>query len=269
MSQRGTSMKRAQHALLPILLIALIAFVFRSIGMVDPAANAQPGISAESIDESSETIDADRTILWVGNSHVQSHDLPDLVANLIRFRKPDEKVAHRAITIAFLEGEEKRIKKRLDSKDWDHVILQAQKISASGRVRYSTSDGVSLAKHALSKGSRTYFYSEWGLRGDANNAAHTALVYREMAQESGAELISVGEVWNRVLQQAPGLELYAPDGNHQSRLGASLTALVITCALLEAPASEFLEYSDSVASREQWGLFCRAIDHATSPNISN
>lgn len=259
MSQ-ASSFRSVKKTLLLVLLIALVGFFFRWKGINNSAAQAQPASPVGHVHGLSDFVEADRAILWVGNSHTQSHDLPDLVASLIRYLKPDEKIVHRVIAVAFLEGEENRIKKRISAQSWDHVILQAQKISASGRVRYSTSDGVAVAKHALSKGSQVYFYSEWGLRGDPDNAAHTALIYREMAQESGAHLIGVGDAWDRVLESAPGLELYSPDGNHQSRLGASLTALTIACGLLEVPAAEFMDYPDHVASREQWKLFCQAID---------
>lgn len=207
--------------------------------------------------------DADLRVLFIGNSHTQWHDLPGLVTDLIEFRRPNTKTATESISVEFLDQVDTTpdIQERLKEVRWDYVVLQAQKISASGRFEHSTTAGVELAKRAIESGAKVYFFAEWGIQGDTNNATHTDGVYRKMASESEAGLIPVTKVWTRAIKQSPNLSLYSEDGNHQSRLGASLTALTIAAYLLDESPEQFVEFRDLVASPEQWAVFCEAVMH--------
>ncbi|MBL8892631.1 MAG: SGNH/GDSL hydrolase family protein [Planctomycetaceae bacterium] len=211
--------------------------------------------------------DADLRVLFVGNSHTQWHELPGLVADLIEFRRPNTQTATESIGVAFLDQVETmpHVHDRLNEVRWDHVVLQAQKISASGRFEHSTTEGIELAKLAIESGAKVHFFAEWGIQGDANNANHTDGIYRKMAEESQAKLIPVTLVWSRALVRSPGLSLYHKDGNHQSRLGASLTALAIATHILDESPELFSEYKDPVATESQWAVFCEAVLHTRKP----
>ncbi len=223
--------------------------------------NRSTGNSPERFHSNSPTLDdADLRILFVGNSHTRGHDLDGLVADLIRFRRPNSKTATESIMVGFLEQAETTpaTVKRLTKVKWDKVVLQAQKISASARTEYSTAEGIAFARRAIKSGAKVHFFAEWGIHGDAKNADHTDGVYRKMATEAEAALIPVTRVWTRVLAESPDLALYSEDGNHQSRLGASLTALTIAAFLLEESPEVFADFPDPVATPAQWSAFVKA-----------
>ncbi|MEQ1906985.1 MAG: hypothetical protein ABL888_22565 [Pirellulaceae bacterium] len=206
--------------------------------------------------------EADIRLLFIGNSHTIFHDLHHLVGDLIRFRTPDKKIYTHSIGDRDLEFAQHNpaVASEINTRPWDAVILQGQPISQSGKYLYSKKGSLSLAKMAHAKGLRVMFYSEWGLRDDAKNTEHTAKIYNELATETSSELIPVGRVWARALQKSPELNLYEEDGNHQNRLGASLTALVIAATFLKNPSHDFHEYRDPVASPAEWKLFCDAAE---------
>jgi hypothetical protein len=173
--------------------------------------------------------DADDSILFVGNSHTAMHDLPSLVARMIAFRHPEKKVYTHFLWVSFLEDTAgaSKCKQEIETRPWKHVVLQAQKISASGRFDYSKQEGIDIATLAKAQGASVCFFSEWGLRGVADSGPRHEKIYTEMARAAGANVAPVGRAWDLVLADRPGLELHAPDGNHQSPIGAFLTGCVL------------------------------------------
>jgi hypothetical protein len=183
---------------------------------------------------------ADFSVLYVGNSHTSSHDLPNLVAQMIRFRHPEKTVYSHVVNVAFLEdlANDSAGREEVDTRPWKFVVLQAQKISASGRFDYSRKEGIDFAKRARARGAAVFFFSEWGLQGVAGDGPRNEAIYREMARAAGADVAPVGRAWDLALARRPDLPLHAPDGNHQSPLGAFLTACVLAGRLTgESPAA--------------------------------
>jgi hypothetical protein len=105
--------------------------------------------------------------------------------------------------------------------------LQAQKISVSGKFDYRRDDGIAFARRAKERGAKVFFFSEWGLRGDPTNGPRHEKIYREMAEQAGVDVAAVGRAWDLALAERPDLALHDFDGNHQSHLGAFLTACVL------------------------------------------
>lgn len=196
-------------------------------------------------------------VLFIGNSHTSFHNLPQLVSDLINFQSESGRTAAGLFTTVSLDGlmSHPQFLKEVASGNWETVVLQGQRISSSGKYNYPTEEGVRLAKYALEKKCRVYFFSEWGLQDTPNHSEFTETIYRSMANESGAELIAVGKVWESVLAADPQIKLYGDDKNHQSRLGASLTALVIASQLIGQSPESFREFRDPVATEAQWQLF--------------
>src|SRR5262245_6673566 len=183
---------------------------------------------------------ADVSILFVGNSHTVMHNLPTLVCEMIRFRHPEKSTYVHVITVAFLEdaARDPACRDEIDSRAWKHVILQAQKISVSGKHDYPRQDGIDLARLAKSRGAGVVFYPEWGLRGRPGDGERQEKVYREMAAAAEVRLAPVASAWDLALAERPGLALHDADGNHQSALGAFLTAAVLFGRLTgESPAT--------------------------------
>ncbi len=182
---------------------------------------------------------ADISILFVGNSHTMNHNIPALVAEMVRFRHPEKKVVTHAVGTSFLEEAVKNqlLLDEIDTRPWKFVVLQAQKISMSGRFRYSQTEGIDLAKRAKAKGATVYYFSEWGRKDVPNDAEGNEKIYREMATAAGVEVACVGRAWDLALAERPELPLHDFDGNHQSADGAFLTACVLVGRLLkESPA---------------------------------
>jgi hypothetical protein len=183
---------------------------------------------------------ADISILFVGNSHTTLHDLPNLVCKMIQFRHSDKNVYAHVVPVVFLEDAARHpaCREEIASRPWKFVVLQAQKISMSGRVEYSRAEGIELAKLARARGAAVFFYSEWGRKDIAGEGERHEKIYESMAQAADAKVARVGRAWDRALAARPDLPLHDADGNHQSALGAFLTACVLYERLTrESPAA--------------------------------
>jgi hypothetical protein len=183
---------------------------------------------------------ADVSILFVGNSHTSAHDLPNLVCEMIKFRHPEKTTYAHVVSVAFLEdaASNPACREEIESRQWKFVVLQAQKISASGKHDYSRAEGIELAKLAKARGANGFFYCEWGLKGDPHNGPRHEKVYRAMAAEAGVNVATVNRAWDAALVARPDLPLYEADGNHQSVTGAFLTAAYLCGKLTgESPAA--------------------------------
>ncbi len=182
---------------------------------------------------------ADVSILFVGNSHTSSHNLPNLVCEMIRFRHPEKTTYSHVLGVGFLEDVARgpHYREEIETREWKFVVLQAQKISASGKHEYSRKEGIDFAKAAKARGANVYFYCEWGLKGVPDNGPQQEKVYREMATEAGVNVAPVNRAWDIALAAWPELPLYEGDGNHQSATGAFLTAAFLFGKLTgESPA---------------------------------
>ncbi len=200
-------------------------------GAAEPAGNHSDPAKVKS---------ADVSALFIGNSHTLFHDIPDLVARMIRFRHPGKKVYTYTIGVSFLEevARDPRAREEIDSRPWKFVILQAQKISMSGRYDYSKKEGIDFAQAAKARGATVFFYSEWGLKGVKGDGVRQEKIYQGMADAAGVRVARVGYAWDLALAKKPDLVLHASDGNHQSALGAFLTAALFYGLLTgESPAT--------------------------------
>jgi hypothetical protein len=129
-----------------------------AVGRADPpAADAADGKS-----DPEKVRAADVSILFVGNSHTSSHNLPNLVCEMVRFRHPEKTTYAHVVGVAFLEavGRDPRCREEIESRPWKFVVLQAQKISVSGRHEYSRAEGIDIAKLAKARGAAVFFFSE-------------------------------------------------------------------------------------------------------------
>lgn len=187
---------------------------------------------------------ADMSILFVGNSHTTFHDVPHLVADLVRTRRPGKKVITHVIPTSHLDvaAKDPGCREEIETRPWTFVVLQAQRISVSGKFDYSRAEGIDLARLARARGASVLFYSEWGLKDVAGDAASNEKIYTEMANEAGAQVAPVGRAWDLALADRPELPLHAADGNHQSALGAFLTACVLAGKLIDEDPAPFATY---------------------------
>jgi hypothetical protein len=195
---------------------------------------------------------ADYSVLFVGNSHTTFHGLPDLVGEMIRFRHPDKTVYTHTQVVVFLEdaANQPGVREEIETRPWKAVVLQAQKISVSGKVDYPRDAGIALATRARERGAAVLFYSEWGLQGKEGDGERNEEIYRAMADEAGVGVAAVGRAWDLALAGRPDLPLYSPDGNHQSALGAFLTACVLVGRITGDSPAALAEFPYPHASAE-------------------
>jgi hypothetical protein len=172
---------------------------------------------------------ADVSVLFVGNSHTSMHDLPELVGKMIRFRHPEKTVYSHLVGVGFLEdvAHDPRCKEEIESRPWKYLVIQAQKESKSGRFQYSQAEGIEVAKLGKARGAKVIFFAEWGVKDVAGHGPRIEKVYKEMATTAGVLVAPVGRAWDLALSARPELQLHAADGNHQTVLGAFLTACVL------------------------------------------
>ncbi len=205
----------------------------------DPEADVAPPLVIDRRSDAAQVRAADVSILFVGNSHTSGHNLPKLVSDMIRFRHPEKTTYSHVVSVAFLEDAARTpaCREEIESRPWKFVVLQAQKISVSGKHEYSRAEGIELAKLAKGRGATVHFFCEWGLQGVPDNGPRQEKVYHEMATEAGARVAAVNRAWDAALAARPELPLFEFDGNHQSATGAFLTAAYLYGALSgESPA---------------------------------
>lgn len=199
------------------------------VGCADPVSRPTVAVTAAPTSDLARVTAADVSILFVGNSHTAGHHLPKLVTDMIRHRRPAMAVYHHFIPVIFLEDVAKRpvFRAEIDTRPWKVVVLQAQQISTSGEQEFSRQEGIDFARAAREWGATVYFYPEWGQKGVEGDGDRQAGIYAEMARAAGVGTAPVPRAWDLALAERPGLDLYDGDGNHQSPLGAFLTAAVL------------------------------------------
>jgi hypothetical protein len=207
---------------------------------------------------------ADIGILFVGNSHTSMHDLPGIVCDMIRFANPGKSVASQQLPVSFLEDLERDStwRKEIESGAWKYVILQAQKISMSGRANYPRQQGIDIARFAKERGLTVIFYPEWGLKGVAGDGPRQERVYREMASAAGVGVAPVAVAWDLALAEHPDLPLHSADGNHQSPVGAFLTAAVLCGAITHVDPKKLAAFSYAPADEQTRAFLASAAARA-------
>jgi hypothetical protein len=184
---------------------------------------------------------ADINLLFLGNSHTHFHDLPGMVAELVRAARPGKSVhAEAAPGYLFLDERlhDPATLRLLNSRRWSAVVLQAQRYSSSGLFSYSTSEAEALARMSRNLGATPMMFPEWPRQG----IAETARIYdlhAGIARTGPACLAPVGQAWEVALTNAPNLVLHDADGNHSAPSGALLAAMVLAASITGADPGSF------------------------------
>ncbi len=171
-------------------------------------------------------------ILFVGNSHTSTHDLPGLVASNLQTSGRFGKVSTETISVTNLKQLEGNtiVDEKIKSGGWSYVVLQGQEISMSHKYTYSTETAVHLAKIAKASGAKVLLFAEWPRKG-IDETEYIYNIYAGIAKNSGATVVRVGHVFDEVLKKNPKINLWSPDGNHSSPSGAYLAACTFYFAI--------------------------------------
>ena len=210
-----------------------LAFAIALLGALVACGGSGGGGGSSGTTDPPPAAAADVTLLFMGNSHTSNHNLPGMVAAMVRAARTGRTVsATEAPGWMFLE--ERSVDPAsldlLDRRRWSFVVLQAQKYSTSGQFFYPIDGAVTLAQRARASGAVPVMFPEWPLRG----VPETQRIYDlhvSIARIAPACVAPIGQAWDLALARHPAMVLYDADGNHSAPAGAFLAALVIATTI--------------------------------------
>jgi hypothetical protein len=181
-------------------------------------------------------------VLFVGNSLTSENSMPALVRRLAEAdhgARPIFAVQYVAPGWTLSEAARDRTLDGLLTRRWDFVVLQEQSQVPTlprAQLREFFPAARSLHRRIRAAGSRTVLFMTWGWEhGDSANydddsyaamQSRLADSYRAAGAQLPAHVAPVGLAWAEALRRDPGLDLWARDGFHPSRLGSYLAACV-------------------------------------------
>jgi len=189
-------------------------------------------------------------VLFVGNSLTFVNDLPALTAGLAKARNSKmeyEMYAPGGYTLAQHSADAALLGK-INEGNWNYVVLQEQsQIPAFPWAEtqvFPFARKLSQTIRDANPGVKVAFYMTMARKnGDAQNGKYFPEVgtyagmqkklneaYTRMALENQGVLVPVGEVWEKVREQDPALDLYG-DEVHPNQAGTYLAACVFYAVL--------------------------------------
>jgi len=187
-----------------------------------------------------------KKVLFLGNSYTAFNNLPSMVSSMATSTgntlvydsntPGGYRFLNHVINATTLN--------KINSNDWDYVVLQAQSQETSLNQTemetdvYPHATTLCNAIRANNECSEPMFYMTWGREnGDAGNCAAYPWVctyegmddairttYTFMANENEAEVSPVGAVWRYLRENHPEIDLYTGDGSHPSLTGSYVAA---------------------------------------------
>jgi hypothetical protein len=179
-------------------------------------------------------------LLFMGNSHTALHDLPGMVAAMVRIARPGKTVeAVQAPGWMFLDerATDAASLELLREGNWAYLVLQAQKYSSSGLFDYPADGAEALVRMARSVHALPILFPEWPRRG----IAETQRIYDlhvSIARREPACVAPVGQAWDLALARDPTLVLHDADGNHSAPAGAFVAALILAATMTGMPPDQ-------------------------------
>jgi hypothetical protein len=193
-----------------------------------------------------------RSMLFIGNSRMYYNDMPAMVRKMADSAHAKERftIVMRALPAGTLQlswnDPETR---RLLEQQWHDVVVQAESnAQSSERGTAEFFDyGERLIREAKSRGGPPAVIVNWVYGEDLFKGRQPAMRswyygriqgdYARLSSMTGARLVNVAQVWERVHAAAPELPLYL-DGNHPTLQGSYLSALTLYADLSGTNGSE-------------------------------
>ena len=197
------------------------------------------------------TENPDCTVLFVGNSHLYTYNVPNMVGSMSRTTPdtsddcPVEMMAEPSYTLAdhWQRGE---VQKMIMNSKYGSVVLQEQSwvVLTNYNGNISRDMMKKMTRAIRNNNMRPILMETWPHQDDApimlrpadsefdppKNTLDMAIrihdFYNKFGKEIGVDVSHVGDYWNYAHFHSPGLELYS-DEYHASMLGAYLAALVL------------------------------------------
>jgi hypothetical protein len=193
-----------------------------------------------------------KRVLFIGNSHTFYHDMPRMVGEIADSAQSPVRFATQQHAIGgarFRDHWNNQDVQLLLKQPWDYVIFQG----GSNETTYAQSVGDfhafgrKLIKAAKATGAHVALYVTWPYRDDYEDMRRYPVLketmaidiqknYRQLAADTGATLVNIGERWQMLRRYEPGMPLYE-DGNHATVQGSYLVALMFYGHLSQASLS--------------------------------
>jgi hypothetical protein len=228
------------------------------------------------------------SVLFLGNSYTSVNNLPLLVQNIAKANGDtlDFDVNAPGGQTFKQHTENATSLSKINSKQWDFVILQAQSQEPSFPPQQVATQTTPYALrldsliHANYLCTKTVFYETWGRKnGDPNNCQYYSPLctyngmqdrlqssYKLFADSCKAIVAPAGEAWRSSITSNPTLNLYQSDESHPSIEGSYLTACVIYEVLFGKTAVNNT-YTASISNANV--LFLQTTAHNTLTNNLN
>ena len=180
----------------------------------------------------------DYNVLLIGNSHSSRAGMPDMLEALLETGGVNADVkalGHWAFLAERLD--DNTTQKALDSRNWTHVVLQAQKYSSTGRYSYPTDAAEEWIRRIRERGAQPILFPEWARREYPEESLRIHRLHVGITTREFACVAPVGLAWEIMRDANPDITLHDRDGNHANRRGALLTAYVLYNSITgESPA---------------------------------
>ncbi|MBM3978738.1 MAG: hypothetical protein FJ304_00360 [Planctomycetes bacterium] len=172
-------------------------------------------------------------VLFVGNSHTFTNDVPGLVAKLAKAANEERPLLAASEapggTSFQLHWNNGRVQQRLTEVNWDLVVLQDQSVMPNlTRAEFEEQTlpfARKLNEQIQASGARTVLFMTWGYKHDfVPMQRRSDAAYRELAADLKADLVPVGGAWAKARAARAEIELWSGDGNHADVRGSYLTA---------------------------------------------
>ena len=212
-------------------VVAILYFVLPAGTFPDPVHAVQDHFDKRPV----------RAMLFLDNSRMYYNDMPTMLRKMADSAQAKERFAivTRALPAGTLQLSWNDAEtRRLLKQPWRDVVVQAESnAQSSEQARGQFFDfGERLIREATSTGGTPSVIVNWVYGEDLFKGKEPGMRswyygriqgdYARLSSVTGARLVNVGEVWERVHAAAPALPLYL-DGNHPSLQGSYLSALVL------------------------------------------
>ena len=171
-------------------------------------------------------------ILFIGNSHTYYNDMPLMVRNRFAEAGYDCRVVMLAHPGWFLaqHAEDPEAKFNILYGGYDYVVLQEHAHPFGPSEKFF--DAVrTLTGWIRESGSVPVIFMTWARKNEPEAQQAMTDAHKRIAEETGALLARVGEMWRDYMESRPDLELYADDGAHASPAGSAFAAEMIAAAI--------------------------------------
>ena len=175
-------------------------------------------------------------VLFIGNSHTYFNDMPALFAEMCEAlggSMPEiSMLAFSDRSLKWHRQEYFSIRFALLYGNFDFCVIQQYGHPFPGYAETKPYLGelVDLCRRV---GTEPVLLMTWAKKNEPDAIESIASAYRALASECGVRLIPVGELFRRIADTHPEIDLYRRDGSHASPCGSYLIAASIAAALLQ------------------------------------